>query len=115
MKHTTIKTSKYSTINKYNRKLTKKHTSTGLFAGCHASIADGVLNSIKYVETIGGNAVQIFLGSRSSSSLKMKTKLTPEEINDIKNYSHHNKIKLITKEDINFYCVIKRGIFHFSN
>ena len=44
--------------------------------GPHASISKGILNAIKYAEYIGGNTLQIFLGSNQTSSLKMKTKIT---------------------------------------
>lgn len=61
--------------------------------GPHASISKGILEAIKYSEFIGGNSTQIFLGSNQSTSLKMKTKITEEEITEIKEYikekNHH--------------------------
>lgn len=61
--------------------------------GNHSSIADGVLNSLKYTATIGGNITQIFLGSNRSAKLSSKTKLTAKEITEIcewtKKNNHH--------------------------
>ena len=66
------------------------------YIGCHASIANGILEGIKYVESIGGNALQIFLGSNRSASLKTKHKFRdPGEIAEIKNYITENNICLI--------------------
>ena len=63
------------------------------FIGCHASIANGILDSIKYVESIGGNALQIFMGSKLQSSLKYKHKFKDQkEINTIREYVSRNKI-----------------------
>ena len=80
-------------------KKTKKNTSTSksnLCIGCHASIADGILDSIKYVESIGGNALQIFMGSKLQSSLKYKHKFKDQnEINTIREYVSRKKICFI--------------------
>ena len=78
-------------------KLTKKNNNKSkLIVGCHASIANGIIEGIKYVESIGGNAVQIFLGSNRSASLKTKHKFIGQnEIDEIKNYVTRNKICLI--------------------
>ena len=81
--------------NKYNHKTLKHSKSSSLIIGCHASITPSVLDGIKYVESIGGNAVQIFLGSNRSASMKTKTKFTPEEMNEIKSYVSKNNITLI--------------------
>jgi len=98
-----------------NKKLTKKNTSSrpthnhtthhtkntkhhqnNLYIGCHASIADGVLEAIKYVESINGNALQIFMGSKLQSSLKYKHKFKDQnEIDEIKKYITTNKICLV--------------------
>lgn len=67
----------------------------GLMIGCHASISPSVLDGIKYNESIDGNAVQIFLGSNRSASMKTKTKLTPIEIETIAKYIRQHKIFLI--------------------
>lgn len=72
-----------------------KQKSSLLLLGCHASITPTVLDGIKYVESIGGNAVQIFLGATKSADLKMKTKFTPEEMNEIKSYVSKRHITLI--------------------
>ena len=63
--------------------------------GGHASIGKGILNAIKYMESIGGNTLQIFLGSNQSTSLKMKTKVTEEQIQEIKDYLKKTKIILV--------------------
>jgi len=77
-------------INK-NHKINSK-----LIIGCHSSIANGILNSIKYVELIGGNAVQIFMGINRSASLKTKHKFNNKsEIDEIRKYVARNKITLI--------------------
>ena len=56
-----------------------------LSSGCHASIANGIIDSIKYVESIGGNALQIFMGSKLQSSLKYKHKFKDQnEIETLK-------------------------------
>ena len=54
--------------------------------GAHASISNGILSGIKYIQSIGGNTLQIFLGSNQSTSLKMKTKINDEQIKEVKNF-----------------------------
>ena len=88
-------------------KKTKKNTSINhpkfqpkfqpnFYIGCHASIANGILEGIKYVESIGGNALQIFMGSKLQSSLKYKHKFKEQnEIDTIRNYLSRNKIVFI--------------------
>lgn len=63
--------------------------------GPHASIGKGVLNAIKYAEYIDGNTIQIFLGGTKSASLKMKTKLSSDQITDIKNHITTTKTILV--------------------
>ena len=63
--------------------------------GAHASISKGILNSIKYIESIGGNCLQIFLGSNQSTSLKMKTKITDKQINEVRRYLKEKNIILV--------------------
>lgn len=75
-----------------SRIYTKKQN---IILGCHASISPSILDGIKYLESIGGNAVQIFLGSNRSASMKTKTKLTPEQISEIKTYIREHQITLI--------------------
>lgn len=62
--------------------------------GAHTSTKDGIIEGIQYIQKIGGNTAQIFLGSNQSSSLKMKTKLTDEECLQIKRYLDMNNFKL---------------------
>jgi deoxyribonuclease-4 len=84
--------------NKSIKSKTKSKTKSvsKLFIGCHASIANGIIDSIKYVESIGGNALQIFMGSKLQSSLKYKHKFKDQnEIDTIKEYISRNKICLI--------------------
>lgn len=62
--------------------------------GAHTSTKDGIIEGIQYIQKIGGNTAQIFLGSNQSSSLKMKTKLTDEDCQEIKRYLEINHFKL---------------------
>jgi apurinic endonuclease APN1 len=62
--------------------------------GAHASIKDGILEGIKYIEKIGGNVIQIFLGSNQSASLKNKRSINIEEANAIRKYLKLNQLKL---------------------
>ena len=79
------------------KKITSKKLCKKLLIGCHISIASSpsILDSIKYLESIDGNAAQIFLGSNRSASLKTKTKFSDEDITQIRNYIHQKKITLI--------------------
>jgi len=78
-------------LNKIN-----KIKKTNISIGCHASIANGILEGIKYVESIGGNALQIFMGSNRSASMKTKHKFNSQlEIDEIRNYILKNNIILI--------------------
>ena len=73
----------------------KKKKSSHIHLGAHASISKGVLEGIKYIETIGGKAVQVFLGSTLSSSIKMKRKISDSEALEIKKYIRNNNIYLV--------------------
>ena len=65
------------------------------YIGAHASISGGVLKGIRYVvEELNGTAVQIFLGSSHSATLKSKSKISNEEIKEIKKYVDENDIFL---------------------
>ena len=75
------------------KKSTKK--STKLKLGCHISVSPSILDGIKYGESIGGNALQLFMGNKLSFSLKQKTKLEPDECKTIKNYVSRNNITLL--------------------
>jgi deoxyribonuclease-4 len=66
-----------------------------LLIGCHTSITPSVLDGIQYAQSIGSNAVQIFLGSNRSSSMKMKTKFTDSDISEIRKYITQKRIVLI--------------------
>lgn len=66
-----------------------------IYLGAHTSIANGTLNGIKYIDSIGGNVSQIFLGNKLSSQLKYKTKLSDEEIKEIHNYLKTKKHILV--------------------
>lgn len=63
--------------------------------GCHASISPSILEGVKYVESIGGSAIQIFTGSNQSSSLKSKQNLTPETKKEIKTYLQSHDLHLV--------------------
>ena len=93
-----IPKSKSKTIKSISKspKSPKSLKSPNLYIGCHSSIANGILDSIKYVESIGGNALQIFMGSKLQSSIKYKHKFKDQnEIDEIKTYVSNNKICLI--------------------
>ena len=53
-----------------------------------------IIDALKYVKKIKGNALQIFLGSKILSTLREKYNPTEKEINIIKKYIHKNNIKL---------------------
>jgi len=72
-----------STSSTYTSKTTSKPR---LIIGCHASITPSVLSGLQYAQSIGANAAQIFLGSNRSASMKTKTKFTPEDIKEIRNF-----------------------------
>lgn len=74
---------------------TKTNTNTKLKLGCHISITPSILDGIKYGESIGANAFQIFMGNKLSASLKSKTKFEPNECNEIKQYISKNNLTLI--------------------
>jgi deoxyribonuclease-4 len=85
------------------KKITRNSNKTNKYAlksnplhiGCHISITPSILDGIKYGESIGANAFQIFMGSNRSASLKTKTKLEPEECREIKEYVSRNNLKLV--------------------
>jgi deoxyribonuclease-4 len=65
------------------------------YIGAHASISGGMLKGIRYVvEELNGTAVQIFLGSSHSATLKSKSKISEDEIKEIKEYISTNDIFL---------------------
>lgn len=63
-----------------------------LIIGCHSSYKPGILAAlINAVEKAGADAVQTFLGPSTSSSLKDKLVINPDECADIKSYvASHN-------------------------
>ena len=85
------KTQKLHSVQKTQRQTLKNK----LILGCHISIRPSILDGIKYLQSINGNALQIFLGNNRSASLKTKTKLTETEMLNIKTYIHTNNITLI--------------------
>jgi deoxyribonuclease-4 len=95
--HTTNNTTTKKRIVNYGNQKTLKHNipNPKLILGCHTSIQPSVLQGIQWANSINANAVQIFLGSNQSSSLKSKTKLTPDDITTIKQHIHHTKTTLI--------------------
>ena len=80
--------------NSQTQKNTRKQDNK-LQIGCHISITPSILDGIKYGESIGANAFQIFMGSNRSASLKTKTKFEPDECNQIKQYVSRNNLTLI--------------------
>ena len=99
----TITTTKKRIItNKTQSHSTQKHPTQKhhipnpkLIIGCHVSIQPSVMQGIQWANSINANAIQIFLGSNQSASLKSKTKLTPDDITTIKQHIHHTKTTLI--------------------
>ena len=79
--------------NKKTTRNSKKYSK--LHIGCHISITPSILDGIKYGESIGANAFQIFMGNNRSASLKTKTKLSPEECSEIKEYISRNNLIII--------------------
>ena len=57
-----------------------------MYLGAHASITPTILDALKYIQSISGNAIQIFAGNNKSSALKAKKKIADEEKLEIKNY-----------------------------
>jgi len=57
-----------------------------IYFGAHTSIAGGVLKGLQYIDSIGGNVSQIFLGNKLSAQIKMKTKITDDEKQEIKRF-----------------------------
>ena len=91
-----IQTKKISQTKKITSKTnTYASKSNQLHIGCHISITPSILDGIKYGESIGANAFQIFMGNNRSASLKTKTKLEPEECREIKEYVSRNNLKLV--------------------
>ena len=88
------KTKKSTKTKKSIKTKTSTKKSTKLKLGCHISVSPSILDGIKYGESIGGNALQIFMGNKLSFSLKQKTKLEPDECKTIKNYVSRNNITL---------------------
>lgn len=82
-------------INKFINKKTKKNNKIKDNLGFHIGISNGILNGLKYgKEECNVNSMQIFAGSNRSASLKTKTKLTDNEMKEIKKYIKLNKINL---------------------
>ena len=50
---------------------------------------------MQYVNSIGANAAQIFLGSNRAASIKTKTKFTQDDITEIRNFLSTSKMILI--------------------
>ena len=93
-----------SKSNKKTKKLLTSHRSTsrytssskqGVIIGCHASITPSILAGLQYARDIGANAAQIFLGSNRSASLKTKTKLSSEDIREIRYFLKQSRMILI--------------------
>jgi len=76
-------------------KQTKNTKKNKLKLGCHVSIQPDIITGLKYGESIDANAIQIFLGSNRSSSLKTKTKLTTTDITTINQYLKSSNMILI--------------------
>ena len=67
-------------------KVKSTNMSKTIYFGAHTSIAGGVLKGIQYIDSIGGNVSQIFLGNKLSAQIKMKTKISDDEKKEIKKF-----------------------------
>lgn len=95
-KHFKAQTSKKTKKTKQTKKTSNTNKSgSKLLIGCHVSISPDILSGIQWGESINANAIQIFLGSNRSASLKTKSKPTPEEITAIRKYISSRGIVLI--------------------
>ena len=96
--NTTNKTKKVSS--NLSRNLSRKtyksllHTNN-LLLGCHVSISPSILDGIQWGNSIGANAIQIFLGSNRSASMKTKSKPSLDDIKSIRKYIKVSRITLI--------------------
>ncbi len=70
-------------------------TKKNVFIGAHSSITPSILTGLQYIKNIGGNVAQIFLGSNRSASLKTKTKVSSQDILDIKKFIKNENMELI--------------------
>ena len=62
--------------------------------GAHASISPKIINGIKYINSIGGNAVQIFTGSNQSSAMASKQIVSNEDADEISKYLKYSNTYL---------------------
>ena len=53
-----------------------------------------IINALKATLKYGGNVLQIYLGSKSLTTLREKIKLSKDEMMEIKNFINNNNIKL---------------------
>jgi endonuclease IV/DNA polymerase/3'-5' exonuclease PolX len=63
--------------------------------GIHTSISPSILAGLEYAHALGATAVQIFTGSNMTSSLKDKHKLTPDEIQQIRQFRKNTGMALV--------------------
>lgn len=74
--------------------MTEHDPFNGAHIGCHASITPTILDAIKYISAIGGNALQIFAGSNRSSGLSTKQQVSDHEATEIRNLLQERNIYL---------------------
>lgn len=92
-KYTNRQTKKITSKSKTKSK--NKSSKSGLKLGCHVSISPSILEGIQWGVSIGASAIQLFLGSNRSASMKTKAKPTPDEIHSIRSYIRQMNITLI--------------------
>ena len=63
--------------------------------GIHTSISPSILAGLEYAHALGATAAQIFTGSNMTSSLKDKHKLTPDEIQQIREFRKNTGMQLV--------------------
>ena len=79
------KISKVKKINKINNTL---------YLGFHVDNYKSILEALKRVKELNGNALQVYLGSKYLTSLREKMEITKDQIDQIKQFLKDNKMKL---------------------
>lgn len=78
-----------------------------LYLGVHIDNNNykSIIEALNIVKDLGGNVLQIFLGSKYLTSLKEKIILTNDEISEIKSFVKENNIKLFVHSILSLnYC-----------
>ena len=92
-------------MNKIN--LINKKISKSFYLGIHINENHfkNLLDALKYTKKIGGNILQVYLGDKRLTTLRLKIKLTKDEINEIKIFLKENNMKLVIHAILSLnYC-----------